>query len=75
MAPGREVQAMTAMPDDSNVSTLERALAGVQLVVGVGLLAYGVGRLTDTVTYELPAAGYFLASIVMFAYAALLVRR
>lgn len=50
-------------------------MTAVVFVLGVGLLAYGVGGVTDVIDWRLPPVAYFAVAIVLFVYAAFLFRR
>ena len=62
----------STVTDESGVHWLS---AAVVFVLGVGLLAYGVGRSTGALNWQLPPVAYFAVAIVLFAHAALQLRR
>ncbi|WP_424016929.1 hypothetical protein ACOZ4N_13720 [Halorientalis pallida] len=61
-----------SVADDSGVRW---AMAAVVFVLGVGLLAYGVGRSTGAIDWRLPPIAYFAVAVVLFAHAAFQFRR
>lgn len=65
------------MERDSGGATARghRTRVVVQVLLGIALLVYGVALWTDTVTTTPPASVYILASVGLFAYAAVLLRR
>lgn len=52
-----------------------RRVHGVVFLAGVALMAYGAGRLTDTIVWEAPPSLYFAFGIGMLAYTLFLVRQ
>ncbi|SDF33020.1 hypothetical protein [Halorientalis regularis] len=59
----------------TDASGVRWAMATVVFVLGVGLLAYGVGRSTGALDWRLPPVAYFAVAVVLFAHAALQFRR
>lgn len=66
---------MPAPPESSPADVAAQVRMGLQFVLGVAVFAYGVGRLTDVISYELPAAVYLVAGVGLLAYAVLLLLR
>lgn len=51
-----------------NSETAGRARLTLQFGLGLGLLVYGIGLLTDVVSVRPPAAVYFVAGIGLLVY-------
>ncbi|WP_222916960.1 hypothetical protein [Natrinema sp. SYSU A 869] len=65
---------MTAS-DESNGRTLHQARLVLQLGLGSALLAYGVARKMDVITWSLPGIVSLMIGISLFAYGIFLATR
>jgi hypothetical protein len=60
---------------DETPSIRHRVLTAGVLLGSLAMLVYGVGRLTETISWQAPASVYFVFAIGLFAWALYLVRR